>query len=303
MSIEMRRVTVTRVPLVLFIALISGGCGLVGGSMSRGQRAMDAGDYDAAVLHYGRAIESGESLALAHANRCIALDSISRHEEAVADCTASLEVSDGVDIEGFERHVVLNNRAVAYLNLRQDVNALDDLDEAIELMPDYAEAFANRGRTAIADDRYEDAIEDLDRAVELDDTLSQAFGNRGFAWQQLGKDVEAIADYTRAIEIDNNPEAYFNRASIRYALGRFEEAYADYKSVVEYGPGTYRAFVAETQVNVLGLLPSVQDAEADGSLEGDIEGDAEGDLESADDTASDEDAEGAEPADSENEGG
>lgn len=252
--------------LLLFIAVSSAGCGLVGGSMARGQRAMDAGDYEAAVLQYGRAIQAGDSLPLAHANRCIALDTLQRHEEAVADCTASLEAAEGVAVEaeGYERKVVLNNRAVALLSLRRYEEAIADLNQAIELDPDYAEAFANRGQAAIGEQRYEEAIADLDHAIELNGSLSQAFGNRGFAWQQLGKDVEAIADYTRAIEIDNNPEAYFNRASIRYALGRFEEAYADYKAVLEYGPGTYRAFVAETQVNVLGLLPSVQDAEAGG---------------------------------------
>lgn len=255
------RVLGMRAPLAIVAALTLAGCGLVGGSMMRGQRAMEAGDFDAAVLHYGRAVQDGESLPLAYANRCIALDSIGRHDEAVADCTASLDASEGVDVEGYERHVVLNNRAVAFLNVRKDADAITDLDLAIELAPDYAEAYANRGRAAIAQERYDEAIEDLNHAIELNDQMSQAFGNRGFAWQQMGKDVEAIADYTRAIEIDNNPEAYFNRASIRYALGRFEEAYADYKSVLEYGPGTYRAFIAQTQADVLGLLPSIQEAE------------------------------------------
>ncbi len=269
MLIKILRASSVRVlPMMLAASMISG-CALLGGSMMRGQRAMEDGDFEAAVLHYGRAIQEGESLPLAHANRCIALDSIERHEEAIADCTASLEASEGVEVEGYERHVVLNNRAVAYLNLRKDQEAVDDLDAAIELAPDYAEAYANRGRAAISQERYEEAIEDLDHAIELNAELSQAFGNRGFAWQQLGKDVEAIADYTRAIEIDNNPEAYFNRASIRYALGRFEEAYADYKAVLEYGPGTYRAFVAKTQVDVLGLLPSIQEAEGGSPAETD----------------------------------
>ncbi len=45
-----------------------------------------------------------------------------------------------------------------------------DLDRAIELDPDQADAIVDRGVTYLAMGRYEDALADFDRAIELDPT-------------------------------------------------------------------------------------------------------------------------------------
>jgi tetratricopeptide (TPR) repeat protein len=49
--------------------------------------------------------------------------------------------------------------------------------------------------------KYERAIQDYDQAIELDPDYALAYNNRGFAYQALGKTVEAGADFKKYEEL------------------------------------------------------------------------------------------------------
>lgn len=242
--------------LLLAAALVVTGCGRFAGYHQRAERHLNAGEYEEARQVYTEAIDANDNPAIAYANRCLANESLGDYESAVRDCTQSLELAaeagDGVD---YTRWEVLNNRAVAYLGMGMTAEAMDDLDAAIELKPDYAEAYANRGRIHLDDEAFELAIADLDRAIELDPELAEAYGNRGLAYESMGDDEQAIADYTRAIQLTNDPQALFNRAMLRYTLGYFDDAYDDFVEVVETAEGTYLAHKAQVQVDLLENRP------------------------------------------------
>ena len=265
------------------------GCQSFGDPASQGQRALEDGDFVRAQAAYGRAIEAGSDHPIVFANRCIANDALGYHDQAVGDCTTAIELAEaaGEKIEGYSAHEVLNNRGVAYLNLRELDEALADFEAAIDLEPDYAEAYANRGRIHLDREDYDRAIEDLDRAIELAESLTEAYGNRGLAYQYLGDDKQALADFTRAIDIDHHPQAYYNRAALKYTLGRFDEAYEDYNLVLEHGdPGSFIYYIAQTQSDFLENRPKDEAGDqAEDGLEGDEGDDAE---EASDGTSEDE---------------
>lgn len=263
-----------RAAAVAALALGAAGCAVLGDPMTRGQRALDRGDHEAALAAYNEAIarEDPATLVVAYANRCIANGALDHTDAAVADCTAALEAIDANGLpEGVRRAEILNNRAVVYIRKRDRESAIADLDEAIELEPEYAEAYANRGRAYNDLEDYERAIEDLDRAIELNDAMSDAYGNRAFAHQNLGDLDAAYADYERAVAIDNNPTAYFNRAMLRYTYGEFDAAYEDFLAVTRYAPeGDYNAFIASEQAKFLEGRPSASAMETAASAgEGD----------------------------------
>ncbi|WP_313894346.1 tetratricopeptide repeat protein, partial [Psychrobacillus sp.] len=61
------------------------------------------------------------------------------------------------------------------------------------------------------------------KAIEINPEYALAYNNRGSAYGNLGKYEEAVADYTKAIEI--SPEyahAYNNRAKVYEKLGNNE---------------------------------------------------------------------------------
>ena len=114
--------------------------------------------------------------------------------------------------------------------------AVGAYDKAIELNPDYADAYRKRGTVKLALDDYEGAIEDYTQSIKLNSGSAWVYYNRGLVKLTLGDlhtaqgDIEkarglyaaGIEDCTRVIEL--NPEdtaAYHNRALGQFRLGEF----------------------------------------------------------------------------------
>jgi tetratricopeptide (TPR) repeat protein len=81
--------------------------------------------------------------------------------------------------------------------------------------------YSNRGAELVQQQRYREAVAQLDVAVVLAPELAQAWANRGVARRRVGDFDGAEADYQRAIEA--NPDqlsAYHNLAGLYLLLGR-----------------------------------------------------------------------------------
>ena len=72
---------------------------------------------------------------------------------------------------------------------------------AIELDPEYAMAYNNRGRAYLNMGQFDQAIADCNKAIELDPNLAIAYGNRALAYTFVGMDAEAEQDIERAVEL------------------------------------------------------------------------------------------------------
>jgi tetratricopeptide (TPR) repeat protein len=114
----------------------------------------------------------------------------------------------------------------------QDVQgALTDYNQAIQLDPNYAIAYNNRA--SLKEENLQDVqgvLADLNKAIQLDPNYAPAFYNRGSLKNNRLKDVRgALADLNRAIQLDPNLAiAYDNRAILKYkSLADKEGAIAD----------------------------------------------------------------------------
>ena len=82
----------------------------------------------------------------------------------------------------------------------------------IELDPNNALAYRNRGNSYNELGQNERAIEDYDKAIELDPNVAAAYNRRGISYSELGQNERAIEDYDKAIALDSNlAGAYRNR--------------------------------------------------------------------------------------------
>ena len=130
-----------------------------------------------------------------------------------------------------------NNRGVVKANLGQYKEAIADFDATIHIDPQYADAYYNRGSAKDSLDRYEAAIADYDVAIRLDPQDADAYHNRGSAKDSLGQHEAAIADYDAALRL--NPqltEAYNNRGNAKGELDQHEEAIADFGMAIQLDP-------------------------------------------------------------------
>jgi len=114
--------------------------------------------------------------------------------------------------------------------LKQYESAIEDYGKAIELNPNFAEAYNNRGAAYLNLKQYESAIEDYGKAIELNPNDAEAYNNRGAAYALLSQHEREIADYNKAIALNPNfAEAYRNRGKAYSEIGRCEESARDYK--------------------------------------------------------------------------
>jgi tetratricopeptide (TPR) repeat protein len=120
------------------------------------------------------------------------------------------------------------NRGVDHWQNHEYDQAVSEFTRAIQINPEYAEAYNSRGITYRDKNEYELAIEDYNKAIEINPQYAEAFNNRGNAYEGKGEYDQAISNYNTAIEI--NPEyakAYSNRAITYYYKGEYNKAWDD----------------------------------------------------------------------------
>ena len=103
-----------------------------------------------------------------------------------------------------------------------------DYARAIELDPQDAAVYYNRGTTLNNLGRHEEAIVDFTRAINLDPQHAGAYNNRGFALGHLGRYEESISDLTCAIELNTQS----GRIKSRRAYGNLKR---DQEAVAKIG--------------------------------------------------------------------
>ena len=113
-------------------------------------------------------------------------------------------------------------------------NAITSYNEAIQLNPDYADAYNNRGHAKWMLGNHEGAVADCDVSIQLEPENANAYTNRGNARYQLGLRAYAVQDYDQAIQFkpDYAP-AYNNLGSVRYDLGDYTGALTYYTQAIE----------------------------------------------------------------------
>ncbi|HSW44430.1 MAG TPA: tetratricopeptide repeat protein [Phycisphaerae bacterium] len=138
---------------------------------------------------------------------------------------------------------VYYNRGTAYSELRDYARAIEDYTRAIRIDPDLSAAYNNRGIVHHELGDYTRAIEDYTRAIELDPHLEEAYSNRGKAWRVLGNYDHAIADYGKSIELKPDDADTYNIRGIAYRdTGDYDRAIADFNKAIELKPDFAEAY-------------------------------------------------------------
>ena len=110
---------------------------------------------------------------------------------------------------------------------------------AIIILPQgkIAEQYKEKGTKFAKEGRFEDAIENLNRAIQIEPNYAAAYNNRGIVFMQQGKYKEAISDFARAIEInDQDPAFFINRGMTNEKLENYMKAIDDYGMAIDLDP-------------------------------------------------------------------
>src|SRR5215472_16502469 len=100
--------------------------------------ALQTGRTQRGIELIAKAIELNPNVAAAHSSLGSALNTLKRHEEAIASCDKAIALKP----DYAEAH---NNRGIALKDLKHHEEALASYDKAIALKPDYPQAHNSRG--------------------------------------------------------------------------------------------------------------------------------------------------------------
>ena len=138
------------------------------------------------------------------------------------------------------------NRGSAKHNLGRYQEAVTDYGKAIQLNPNEALAYYGRGGSKQNLGLYQETITDYDKALQLNPNYTNAYINRGISKHKLGRYKEAIGDYDKSIQLNpNDVDAYYNRGVTKYSLVRYQEAIADYDKAIQLNPNYALAYLAK----------------------------------------------------------
>jgi len=150
-------------------------------------------------------------------------------------------------------------RALAYIEMGQRLDALNDLDHAIRLRNDDPMLYADRARLLFRQRQFPGAIADCDKALNLDSGLAPLYGLRGECHAANGESQKAFADYALALENDPDHAAEYllARAELQMELEEYDAALADADVAIARDSEKPGAF------QVRGMIYQAMHAEAD----------------------------------------
>jgi tetratricopeptide (TPR) repeat protein len=114
---------------------------------------------------------------------------------------------------------------------------LEDYQHAKQLDPDPAKAAYHWGRFSLGLGDLQASIDSLTEAIRLNPKYDQAYYTRGVARTDMGDPQGAIEDFTEALKLNPNfASAAYNRALQRSRLNDFEGAIDDYTLAISIEP-------------------------------------------------------------------
>lgn len=215
------------------------------------QQRLDASDYDGALA----ILEQAELLAPDDERfgwlKGEALRHLGRLEEAVA----------AVEVFG-DFSLALGTKAAALITLGHLEEALEALDKALVLDPEYEFGLLARADLHVMTDRLEEALADLDRLVEIAPGLQSGRALRGETLRLLGRPEEAKEELDFALSLDpDDVVALERRGEVLRVLGEHESALADLDRALDVKPDSL--FGRGTRGGVLRRLGRLDEAEDD----------------------------------------
>ena len=140
------------------------------------------------------------------------------HDRAVDDCSKAIPLAPD------RAATCYNNPGRAFAEMHEPEIALPDLDRAIAMAPDYTKAWENRAIAYMAVKDYKLVVDDLTIAIELGPTAWQ-YTRRAEARDAIGHKDGAKADRKKAEEIQRPRRASnFSRSEHGCQLGNCARA-------------------------------------------------------------------------------
>ena len=157
------------------------------------------------------------------------------------ECGARNNLVIDSDIDALEFNCespeIYNNVGNSLCNLGRPDEAIEAINRAIGLRPDFAPAHNTLGNALMAERRHEEAVDAYRRSLEIDPDLAIAANNLGNACRTLKRFDEAVHWFERALEVDPAIAGAHNGIGlVHQAFNRHKEAKVRFEKAIELQP-------------------------------------------------------------------
>lgn len=246
----------------------------------RGVARQNQGKHREAIDDYTKALELLPHNRGIQFNKALAQEEIKDYENAEKTYEQLLTSHPGFDngyigraklrlatgdtinaVSDLNKALEINKNATNAYVLRADIaiksnkdfqSALNDMNEAIKLQPQYAGFFINRAFLRYNLDDYFGAMADYDYAIQLEPLNSVALFNRGLLRAEVHDNDKAIDDFTKVLSLNcNDYKALYNRALLYKDTHDFKKALDDINKVIDAYPSFAGAYFLRYDINRL----------------------------------------------------
>lgn len=197
--------------------------------VQRGLLVQEMGYPDMALADFEAAIQIDPQYGYAYYGRAWVKSSKGQHEAALADA------KKGMLLDPQNTGMYFRRIGTAYQGLRRFGEAIEAYNEAIRLNSDMDEGtIYNRGMCHSQMKEYALALADFTRCLELDPDWAWAFSERGRVYLYLKEYDKAIADGSNAIKYKPNYfHGYLIRAYAYQESGDHKRARVDFENAMK----------------------------------------------------------------------
>ena len=122
--------------------------------------------------------------------------------------------------------------------------AMTHFNRAIQIWPEYSDAYLSRAVAEHDQSLPAAALADLGRALDLDPDSTRAYNERGQIFLESGDTRRAIQEFSRSLQVTSTVDGHYQRGAAYEKLGDHQNAIADFDAVIRQSsdaPYAYRA--------------------------------------------------------------
>jgi len=158
----------------------------------------------------------------------------------IAQAVENLNAAIRLDAEHAEAYF---QRAGIRADTGQDADALADYEKAIALAPSDTRFLNMKGLFLLTRQQYDQAEQEFTRAIQIDPDFTKAYNNRGLVGLSRSDFVTAARDFQQAISIDPQyVDAHNNLGFARYQSGEYGQALRAFNQALELSPQYVNAY-------------------------------------------------------------
>jgi len=251
----------TNISVVLLITLASlwfASCENADDLLKKGDALWDAGDYEQAVVIYGKAIKKKPSAELYYDRGC-SFFKLEKYKTALDDFNSALNL-DKDYVKAYKW------RGFTYKELEDYQNAVSDLKSYTIAVKDDYYAFTTLSSALYSNNEVDDGIKAAASAIALDQNIIDGYNLRGYGYMLNKNYKSANSDFSAALKIDpENTYAKDNLAETKRfmnplanttwlvddaygGIGLAIGVYAEMR--IDFGDSTFRASVKQVSSGI-----------------------------------------------------